>query len=73
MGSEADGVPSYLQPEKEETDLDTELNFPSGNTTATAGRSNALVNLFPCNFTKILQNLMLEFYNFTLYSLLQFA
>ncbi|XWS65380.1 hypothetical protein CRYUN_Cryun05aG0107800 [Craigia yunnanensis] len=44
MGSEADGVPSYLQPEKEEPDLDAELNLPSaptGNTTAPAGRSNA--------------------------------
>ncbi|EOY19285.1 SNF7 family protein [Theobroma cacao] len=44
MGSEADGVPSYLQPDKEEPDLDAELNLPSvpsGSTTAPAGRSNA--------------------------------
>ncbi|XP_022746667.1 vacuolar protein sorting-associated protein 60.2 [Durio zibethinus] len=44
MGSEADGVPSYLQPDKEEPDLDAEFNLPSaptGNTAAPAGRSNA--------------------------------
>ncbi|XWS74690.1 hypothetical protein CRYUN_Cryun01aG0019500 [Craigia yunnanensis] len=42
MGSEADGVPSYLQPDKEELDLDAELNLPSAPTgNATAGRSNA--------------------------------
>ncbi|GLT57026.1 hypothetical protein SLA2020_300300 [Shorea laevis] len=43
MGKEADGVPSYLQPEKEEPDLDAELNLPSAPTgqAATAGRSNA--------------------------------
>ncbi|MBA0659950.1 hypothetical protein Goklo_012024, partial [Gossypium klotzschianum] len=37
MGTEADGVPSYLQPDKEEPDLDAELNLPtapSGNATA---------------------------------------
>ncbi|PPS09667.1 hypothetical protein GOBAR_AA10970 [Gossypium barbadense] len=37
MGSEADGIPSYLQPDKEEPDLDTEFNLPAaptGNTTA---------------------------------------
>ena len=57
MGSEADGVPSYLQPEKEELDLDAELNLPSaptGNTTAPAGRSNAQVNLLPCSFSQVL-------------------
>ena len=55
MGSEADGVPSYLQPDKEELDLDAELNLPSapiGN--ATAGRSNAQVNLLPCSFSQVL-------------------
>ncbi|OMO88155.1 Snf7 [Corchorus capsularis] len=44
MGSEADGVPSYLQPDKEEPDLDAELSLPSaptGSTTVPAGRSNA--------------------------------
>ncbi|KAK8552712.1 hypothetical protein V6N13_121098 [Hibiscus sabdariffa] len=43
MGTEADGVPSYLQPDKEEPDLDAELNLPSapsGNAAA-AGRANA--------------------------------
>ncbi|KAK8579744.1 hypothetical protein V6N13_075257 [Hibiscus sabdariffa] len=43
MGTEADGVPSYLQPDKEELDLDAELNLPSapsGNAAA-AGRANA--------------------------------
>ncbi|KAL4282008.1 hypothetical protein GQ457_03G028290 [Hibiscus cannabinus] len=43
MGTEADGVPSYLQPDKEELDLDAELNLPSapsGNAVA-AGRANA--------------------------------
>ncbi|GMI83330.1 hypothetical protein like AT3G10640 [Hibiscus trionum] len=43
MGTEADGVPSYLQPDKEELDLDAELNLPtapSGNA-AVAGRANA--------------------------------
>ncbi|GMI70089.1 hypothetical protein like AT3G10640 [Hibiscus trionum] len=37
MGSEADGIPSYLQPDKEEPDFDTELNLPAaptGHTTA---------------------------------------
>nr|KJB60246.1 hypothetical protein B456_009G303200 [Gossypium raimondii] len=44
MGTEADGVPSYLQPDKEEPDLDAELNLPtapSGNATAAAGRANS--------------------------------
>ncbi|GKV53819.1 hypothetical protein SLEP1_g60333 [Rubroshorea leprosula] len=43
MGREADGVPSYLQPDKEEPDLDAELNLPSAPTghAAPAGRSNA--------------------------------
>ncbi|XVF12043.1 hypothetical protein REPUB_Repub08aG0080800 [Reevesia pubescens] len=44
MGSEADGIPSYLEPDKEEPDLDAQLNLPLapvGNTTAAAGRSNA--------------------------------
>ncbi|KAE8709751.1 putative transcription factor PosF21-like [Hibiscus syriacus] len=43
MGSEADSVPSYLQPDKEEPDLYAELNLPSapsGNAAA-AGRANA--------------------------------
>ncbi|MFQ6640264.1 hypothetical protein Gotur_014764 [Gossypium turneri] len=46
MGTEADGVPSYLQPDKEEPDLDAELNLPtapSGNATAAAGRANSQV------------------------------
>ncbi|GMI70090.1 hypothetical protein like AT3G10640 [Hibiscus trionum] len=40
MGSEADGIPSYLQPDKEEPDFDTELNLPAaptGHTTAAQG------------------------------------
>ncbi|KAA3481517.1 charged multivesicular body protein 5-like isoform X1 [Gossypium australe] len=52
MGSEADGIPSYLQPDKEEPDLDTEFNLPAaptGNTTA------AQVNLLPCSFSIGLQ------------------
>ena len=43
METEADGVPSYLQPDKE-SDLDAELNLPaapSGH--AQPGRSNAHV------------------------------
>lgn len=40
METEADGVPSYLQPDKE-SDLDAELNLPSAPTAnAAAGRSN---------------------------------
>lgn len=47
MGNETemDGVPSYLQPDKE-PDLDAELNLPSaptGHTTAPPGRSHAQV------------------------------
>ncbi|MBA0725583.1 hypothetical protein Golax_022158, partial [Gossypium laxum] len=37
MGSEADGIPYYLQPDKEEPDVDTEFKLPAsptGNTTA---------------------------------------
>ncbi|KDP45147.1 hypothetical protein JCGZ_17479 [Jatropha curcas] len=44
METEADGVPSYLQPDKE-PDLDAELNLPSaptGNAAAPVGRNNAL-------------------------------
>ncbi|KAK8609445.1 hypothetical protein V6N13_061893 [Hibiscus sabdariffa] len=40
MGSEADGVPSYLQPDKEEPDFDTEIHLPAaptGHTTAAQG------------------------------------
>ncbi|MBA0813624.1 hypothetical protein Gohar_027457 [Gossypium harknessii] len=40
MGSEADGIPSYLQPDKEEPDVDTEFKLPAaptGNTTAAQG------------------------------------
>lgn len=43
--TEADGVPSYLQPDKE-PDLDAELNLPSAPTGQTAdphGRFNAQV------------------------------
>ncbi|XP_057978899.1 vacuolar protein sorting-associated protein 60.1 [Malania oleifera] len=43
METEADGVPSYLQPDKE-SDLDSELNLPSaptGHAAAPPGRSNA--------------------------------
>ncbi|XP_062091724.1 vacuolar protein sorting-associated protein 60.1-like [Humulus lupulus] len=45
METEADGVPSYLQPDKE-SDLDAELNLPSApmGYAATAGRSNAHAN-----------------------------
>jgi charged multivesicular body protein 5 len=45
METEADGVPSYLQPDKEH-DLDSELSLPSapiGQAAAPAGRSNAQV------------------------------
>lgn len=45
MGTESDGVPSYLQPDREEPDLDSELNLPSAPTghaaPAAAGRANA--------------------------------
>ena len=46
MGTEVDGVPSYLQPDTE-SDLDSELNLPSaptGQAAVPAGRSNAQVN-----------------------------
>lgn len=49
--TEADGVPSYLQPDKE-PDLDSELNLPSAPTGQSAvppGRSNAQVS-FPSLF-----------------------
>lgn len=45
MESEADGVPSYLQPDQE-SDLDGELNLPSaptGQAATPAGRSNGQV------------------------------
>ncbi|XP_022765586.1 vacuolar protein sorting-associated protein 60.2-like isoform X2 [Durio zibethinus] len=70
MGSEADGIPSYLQPDKEEPDLDAELNLPSapsGYTAAPAGRSNAQDNLFPCSFSQVLKHLIQEFYSFLFY------
>ncbi|GLT88715.1 hypothetical protein SLE2022_067280 [Rubroshorea leprosula] len=43
MGNEADEVPSYLQPEKEEPDSGAELNLPSAPTghAAPAGRASA--------------------------------
>lgn len=43
--TEADGVPSYLQPDKE-SDLEGELNLPSapiGHAAVPAGRTNAQV------------------------------
>lgn len=45
METESDGVPSYLQPDKE-PDLDAELNLPAapiGQAAASAGRSNGQV------------------------------
>lgn len=45
MENESEGVPSYLQPDKE-SDLDSELNLPSaptGQTAAPHGRSNVQV------------------------------
>lgn len=42
METEADGVPSYLQPDKE-PDLDAELNLPSAPMGHAAGRSNVHV------------------------------
>ncbi|GKU91506.1 hypothetical protein SLEP1_g5371 [Rubroshorea leprosula] len=43
MGNEADEVPSYLQPEKEEPDSGAELNLPSAPAghAAPAGRASA--------------------------------
>lgn len=58
MESEADGVPSYLQPEQE-SDLDGELNLPSAPTgqAATAGRSNGQVYANSvCNHFRALLN-----------------
>ena len=51
MGTEmdADGVPSYLQPDKDH-DVEAELNLPSapiGHATITAGRSNVQVYFHP--------------------------
>ncbi|XP_019079550.2 vacuolar protein sorting-associated protein 60.2 [Vitis vinifera] len=50
MGTEmdADGVPSYLQPDKDH-DVEAELNLPSapiGHVTITAGRSNVQCHVF---------------------------
>lgn len=48
MENETEGVPSYLQPDKE-SDLDAELNLPSaptGQTAAPHGRFNAQVQYF---------------------------
>jgi hypothetical protein len=45
MENESEGVPSYLQPDKE-SDFDSELNLPSAPTGQTAvphGRANAQV------------------------------
>lgn len=44
METESDGVPSYLQPEREESELDAELNLPSaptGHAPMPAGASKA--------------------------------
>jgi charged multivesicular body protein 5 len=52
METEADGVPSYLQPDKEH-DLDSELSLPSapiGQAGVPAGRSNAQVKFIDCFF-----------------------
>ncbi|XP_071721815.1 vacuolar protein sorting-associated protein 60.1-like [Rutidosis leptorrhynchoides] len=38
--TESEGMPSYLQPDRE-SDLDSELNLPSAPNTAPAGRANA--------------------------------
>lgn len=46
LETESDGVPSYLQPDKE-SDLDAELNLPSapiGQSAIPAGRGNGQVN-----------------------------
>lgn len=46
LDTEADGVPTYLQPDKE-PDLEAELNLPSaptGHAAASAGRSDVQVN-----------------------------
>lgn len=46
LDTEADGVPTYLQPDKE-PDLDAELNLPSaptGHAAVPAGRSDVQVN-----------------------------
>lgn len=32
LETESDGMPSYLQPEREESELDSELNLPSAPT-----------------------------------------
>jgi charged multivesicular body protein 5 len=53
METEADGVPSYLQPDKEH-DLDSELSLPSapiGQAAAPAGRSNAQVKFIDFFFS----------------------
>ncbi|XP_065869963.1 vacuolar protein sorting-associated protein 60.1 [Euphorbia lathyris] len=42
METESDGMPSYLQPDKE-SDMDSELNLPSAPSGHTAGRNNAQV------------------------------
>jgi charged multivesicular body protein 5 len=52
METEADGVPSYLQPDREH-DLDSELSLPSapiGQAAVPAGRSNAQVKFIDCFF-----------------------
>lgn len=58
LETESDGVPSYLQPDNEEADFNSELNLPSapmGQSAMPAGRANAQViflenmKLKPCS------------------------
>lgn len=56
METESDGVPSYLQPDRE-SDLDSELNLPSaptGQAAMPAGRSDNQVDFLKTFFLSIL-------------------
>lgn len=56
METESDGVPSYLQPDKE-SDLDAEFNLPSaptGHAPAPGSRTNAQVTSFSFQTTELL-------------------
>ena len=64
METEADGVPSYLQPDKEH-DLDSELSLPSapiGQAAVPAGRSNAQVKFIDFFFLKKKRNKLMLLY-----------
>lgn len=64
METEADGMPSYLQPDKE-SDLDSELNLPSAPSGQSnpAGRSHAQVKFLYFSFQEEILGLSESFAN----------